>query len=196
MKLGAEKKGEVIALALLLGVAGVLLWRNLAPGGAPAAAPATAAVSAPAGNAAAVSPAQWAHLDPRLHLEVLAALRDHTYSGNGRDLFHLGPAPPPLPSPAAIAARQRAEAAQQQMARRNQAPPPPPPIPLTFYGFAQAQGQSEKIFLQLGDDTYVVVTGDVVAHRYQIEAIGKQSVRVKDLMTQSVQEVPLQRPAQ
>jgi hypothetical protein len=193
MKLGAEKRGEVLALVLLLAVAGVLLWRNLAAGGAPAPAPA-AAVTPRADGAA--TPAQLARLDPRLHLEELAALRKHAYNGNGRDLFHLGPAPPPPPSPAAIAARQRAAAAQQQMAQRNLQPPPPPPIPLTFYGFAQAQGQGEKIFLQLGDDTYVVVTGDVVAHRYQIEAIGKQSVRVKDLMTQSVQEVPLQRPAQ
>jgi|SRR6185437_8270801 len=191
MKMGAEKKGEVIALVLLLLVAAVLLWENFGPSGAPAPAAATAPQTSAAAPAA--SPAQLAHLDPRLHMEALTALRDHTYSGNGRDLFHLGPAPPPPPSPAAIAAQHRAEA-QQQMAKRDLGPPPPPPIPLTFYGFAQPQGQSEKIFLQFGDDTYVVVTGDVVAHRYQIEAIGKQSVRVKDLMTQSVQEVPLQRP--
>ena len=71
-------------------------------------------------------------------------------------------------------------------------PPPPPPIPLKFYGFAQPSGQAERIFLQMGDDNFVVSQGDIIAHRYQIENIGKVSIRVRDLQTQSVQELPLQ----
>ncbi|MGH9482159.1 MAG: hypothetical protein ACRD1L_08695, partial [Terriglobales bacterium] len=71
-------------------------------------------------------------------------------------------------------------------------PPPPPPIPLRFYGFADASGMPERIFLQLGDDIYVASQGQVIEHRYLIESIGKVSVRVKDLVTQSEQDLPLQ----
>ena len=185
MKLGTENKGQVILLAVLLAVAGVLLWRNLAPaagGGAPA-------VAAPAGGPPAR--ADLANLDPRLHLGELARLRARRYSGSGRDLFRLGPAPPPPLSPAAArAARLQAEAAERQAAAAG--PAPPPPMPLSFYGFAQANGMPEKVFLQFGGETYVVAQGTTIAHRYVIENIGKVSVRVKDLMTRDEQELPLQ----
>ncbi len=185
MKLGTENKGQLALLAVLLAVAGVLLWRNLAPAGE-AAVPEAAATSTTQPLAISL-----AHLDPRLHMQELERLRARRYTGTGRDLFRLGPAPPPPLSPAAAAAarREAAEAARQVAAA---GPPPPPPIPLSFYGFAQANGMPEKVFLQFGGETYVAAEGTTVAHRYVIEAIGKLSVRVRDLMTRTEQELPLQ----
>ncbi|MGH9412432.1 MAG: hypothetical protein ACRD0Y_01710, partial [Terriglobales bacterium] len=79
--------------------------------------------------------------------------------------------------------------------RMPSGPPPPPPLPLRFYGFARAAGLPERIFLQFGQDSYVVSQGDVIAHRYKIVSIGKVAVKVQDLTNLSTQEIPLQRPA-
>lgn len=182
MKLGAEKKGEVVALLFLLAIAAAVLFRSLVSPPAPAAV-IPAAVSTPA--------APLAELDPRLHLAALDRVRGIEYTGAGRDLFHFGEAPA-LPTATASSGRKPAPAQHPAAPLPPPGPPPPPPIPLRFYGFAQASGMPEKIFLQMGDDNYVVSQGDVIEHRYQIESIGKVSVRVKDLVTQSVQDLPLQ----
>ncbi|MGH9393000.1 MAG: hypothetical protein ACRD1E_02435 [Terriglobales bacterium] len=189
MKLGTEKKGEVTALAALLVVGGVLLWRSLAPAPAtPGQAPVAAASAVPMALGARAS-----SLDPTLHLELLRALRAREYTGAGRDLFHFGSAPALAPRTApALSPSEIARQAQPPRPAVPAGPPPPPPIPLKFYGYAQANGMAEKIFLQMGEDNFVVSQGDVIAHRYQIENIGKVSVRVRDLMTQSEQELPLQ----
>ena len=194
MKLGTEKKGEVIALVALLVVGGGLLWRNLGSSPAvPAPALPLPGATAPAASAGSALPFNLSRLDPTLHMAQLDALRQQTYTGSGRDLFHLGPPPPPPPTPAQIQARKRAaEIAQHPQPALPVMPPPPPPIPLKFYGFAQAAGLPERIFLQLGEDTFVVSAGETVSHRYLIESIGKLSVRVKDMVTSSEQELPLQ----
>ncbi|MGH9476885.1 MAG: hypothetical protein ACRD1C_11220 [Terriglobales bacterium] len=197
MKLGAEKKGEVIVLVVLLAVAALLLGRSLLAGFGGAAAPAPAAIAPAAGRPGVVSVTMSVRMDPRLHLVKLAVLRAHPYRGDGRNLFHFGAAPPPPPTAFQIASTQRALANERAAAARMaaQGPPPPPPVPLQFYGFAISAGLPERVFVQFGQDSYVVAQGDTIAHRYQIEQVGKASVRVRDLMTQSVQEVPLQRPA-
>ncbi|HVA64248.1 MAG TPA: hypothetical protein VNF74_11030 [Terriglobales bacterium] len=191
MKLGVEKKGEVVALVVLLGLAAVLLWRNFFAG-APSA-PTPAATVVPAAGAPVAPGLNLTQLDPRLHLDKLDQLRARQYTGSGRDLFHFGMAAALGPEAAGGAlgnAGRGARVAPAPMPAPG--PPPPPPIPLRFYGYAQASGMPEKIFLQLGDDTFVVSQGDTIAKRYVIENIGKVSVRVRDLMTQSVQELPLQ----
>lgn len=196
MKMGTEKKSEVIALVVLLAVAGVLLGRSLLGGGGASAPDAAPLAAAPAASGAA-APMGWSRVDPRLNLTKLTDLRARTYTGDGRNLFHFGAAPPPAPvTPAArIAANARAEAARAAERRALAGPPPPPPLPLKFYGFAQAEGQPERIFLQFGEDSYVVSQGDVIAHRYKVLSIGKVAVRIQDLTNLSTQEVPLQRPA-
>ncbi|HEY7838100.1 MAG TPA: hypothetical protein VIC54_05845 [Terriglobales bacterium] len=190
MKLGSEKKGEVIALVVLLAVAAVMLWRALAPVASPAApAPAAAAVAVPA---AAPASAPAVPGDPTLHLDELTRLRAIEYTGTGRDLFHFGAAPLPAAQRAVASVASAKAAAAAARSLPPPGPPPPPPIPLKFYGFAQASGTPERIFLQMGEDNFVVSQGETIAHRYLIENIGKVSVRVKDLQTQSEQELPLQ----
>lgn len=193
MKLGTEKKGQVIALVALLVVAAGLLWRSFAgPGGAaPPPAPVAVALSPGAGEPLT----RISQLDPRLHMEVLDQLRARTYAGDGRDLFSFGPTPAEMAASAAVNRAKADEAAETKAAARMTAlagPPPPPPIPLKFYGFAQAEGLPEKIFVQMGEDNYVVTQGTTIEHRYLIENISKVSVRVKDLSTNSEQELPLQ----
>lgn len=198
MKMGTEKKSEVIALVVLLAVAGVLLGRSLLSGGGASAPPAAEPLASPAPGGGTAAPVRWSRLDPRLDVTKLETLRARTYTGDGRNLFHFGAAPPPAPvTPSArIAANARADAARAEAERRILAgPPPPPPLPLKFYGFAQAEGQPERIFLQFGEDSYVVSQGDVIAHRYKVLSIGKVAVRIQDLTNLSTQEVPLQRPA-
>lgn len=186
MKLGAEKKGEVIALVILLAVAAVMLWRTFMPATTPA--PVTpASASAPGLPAAALTPA-----DPTLQLDKLERLQAIDYSGQGRDLFHFGAAPPPPAAKRPAPSVASAKAGQPLRPLPPPGPPPPPPIPLKFYGFAQANGEPERIFLQMGEDNFVVTQGETIAHRYLIENIGKVSVRVKDLQTNSEQELPLQ----
>ncbi|HXE31637.1 MAG TPA: hypothetical protein VN515_07550 [Terriglobales bacterium] len=185
MKIGVEKKREVIALVVLAAVAVYMLWPMLAPSPPPVVAPLAAAVAPGA-------PAPL-HLDPTLHLAKLDKLRALDYTGSGRDLFHFGSAPAIAPT-ASLGPHLPAHSPSAPPPRPvvPAGPPPPPPIPLKFYGFVQADGVPEKIFLQMGDDNYVVSQGDTIAHRYLIENIGKVSVRVKDLATQSEQELPLQ----
>jgi hypothetical protein len=186
VKLGTENKGRVALLVVLLAVAGALLWRNLAPAQDDTASP------PPASGVAARSAVGAANLDPRLHLDELARLRARRYTGSGRDLFRLGPAPPPPLTPAARAALARSKALAAANRAAASGPPPPPPIPLAFYGYAQANGMPEKVFLRFGGETFAAAEGATIAHRYLIENIGKHSVRVKDLMTQNEQELPLQ----
>ncbi|MGH9468546.1 MAG: hypothetical protein ACRD1Y_14435 [Terriglobales bacterium] len=197
MKLGGEKKGEVIALVVLLGVGAVLLGRTLLAGSGSTIIPVPfSTVSAPSAAGSSALPVSLMRLDPRLHLAQLAALRARTYTGNGRNLFHFGAAPPP---PVPLAVRNAAAARMAALAARRRAvpsgPPPPPSMPLTFYGYAQMSGLPERIFLHFGQDSYVVTQGAIVAKRYEIVSIGKVAVRVRDLSTHAVQEVPLQRPA-
>ncbi|MGH9488765.1 MAG: hypothetical protein ACRD04_14415 [Terriglobales bacterium] len=196
MKLGAEKKSEVIVLVVLLVTAALLLGRELLSGGGGDTGAAVAATAMAGGGTGAAAAAPLTNLDPRLHLNRLAAVRAHRYQGSGRNLFAFGAAPGGGGTAGDAAAR-RTAAERQAMQRRDFpiGPAAPAPLPLTFYGFAQAAGMPEKVFVQFGQDTFVVSQGATIAHRYQIEAIGKASVRVKDLMTQSEQEVPLQRPA-
>ncbi|HEY7855251.1 MAG TPA: hypothetical protein VIC32_02315 [Terriglobales bacterium] len=188
MKLGAENKKSVIALAIVGPIAALALWYTFSTPSTPGAAnavvvPATATAPAVRINS----------LDPKLHMDRLDALRAINYTGTGRDLFHFGSAP---------ALAQAQPASQKPPAHVGPVmpppppiptgPPPPPPIPLKFYGFADSANAPEKIFLQMGDDNYVVAQGDTIEHRYLIVNIGKVSVRVKDLQTNSEQELPLQ----
>jgi hypothetical protein len=188
MKLGAENKKSVIALAIVGPIAALALWYTFSTPSTPGAAnavvvPATATAPAVRINS----------LDPKLHMDRLDALRAINYTGTGRDLFHFGSAP---------ALAQAQPASQKPPAHVGPVmpppppiptgPPPPPPIPLKFYGFAESTNAPEKIFLQMGDDNYVVAQGDTIEHRYLIVNIGKVSVRVKDLQTNSEQELPLQ----
>ncbi len=53
------------------------------------------------------------------------------------------------------------------------------------------EGGAKRIFLQMGDDIYLVSQGELVAHRYRIVRIDKASVTVEDTADQRTEALPL-----
>lgn len=170
-------------LAVLVAVAAGLMWHQAHP--AAGLLPGFTALPGAAQDGAVRK--ILAEPDPGLHLDYLASARDVRYVGALRNLF----APAPLaPPPGARQAAGRAARGGSQPATLA-GPPPPPPIPLKFYGYATQEGSSKRVFLQMGDDIFVVKQGQIVAHRYQIVRIDKASVAVEDLNEQRTQVLPL-----
>lgn len=168
-------------LAVLVAVAAGLIWHQ----GHPAAGLLPSFTALPGAAQDGAVRKILAEPDPGLHLDYLASARDVRYGGALRNLF----APAPLaPPPEARRAAGRVGRGGSQPAA---GPPPPPPIPLKFYGYATQEGSSKRVFLQMGNDIFVVKQGQIVAHRYQIVRIDKASVAVEDLDEQRTQVLPL-----
>jgi hypothetical protein len=176
---GTQDKKKVIILAVLLAVVALVLLRDFVSFGGSTAIP-----------AAAVSPDKALQIpDPLLHLSELQRVRSVHYHGSLRNLFEVvqvaephvtsghGPGGGPI-MPQPIAPPQPVVQA-------------PPPMPLKFYGFETRTGQAKQVFLQLGDNVYVVTEGQIIEHRYLIGRIDKASVEVRDLQTQQAQTLPL-----
>lgn len=135
-------------------------------------------------------------IDPSVHWELLAKVRDVEASGGPRSLFEFSqpPAPPPpkvepikpaTPPPPA-------EAAKPTGPPEPPKPPPPPPIPLKYYGFAgpPQSGQRRAFFLD-GEDIFVAGENDLVRNRYKIIRIGVNSAVVEDTTNKNQQTLPL-----
>jgi hypothetical protein len=137
-------------------------------------------------------------LDPTLRLDVLARLKQVTFSGGDRSLFDFGqPPPPPAPviQPKPLAA---AKPADNGVPKPADTPPPqpvkpaPPPIPLKFYGFVAGSGSQRRAFFIQGEEIYVAGEGEVVQKRYKIVRIGLNSAVVEDTEHQHQQTLPLE----
>lgn len=133
-------------------------------------------------------------LDPTLDETAMLRTERLVYSGAGRNIFSLvytppaatipkvtppvRPTPPPVPGPP-----------------RQSGPPPLPPIPLKFFGTIGAgRGSSAPLraFLLNGDDVYLASQGDIVAHKFKIDAINPANIQVEDLTNHNKQTLPLQ----
>jgi hypothetical protein len=135
-------------------------------------------------------------IDPTLHLELLAKLKNAEAAGS-RSVFAFGTAPP-APTPAVDPIH------PTQLAKLMGPPPPPtptptpapkpeappPPIPLKFYGYSSKGGTKRAFFLD-GDDIHVVGENDVIKNRYKIIRIGVNSVVVEDTQNKHQQTLPL-----
>ena len=134
-------------------------------------------------------------IDPSLHLDLLAKVKEVPLSGGSRSLFEfapppappppevakiypkVGPVPPPPPPPPPVAA----------------AKPPPPPIPLKFYGYsgtARSAGIRSAFFLD-GEDIVIAKEADLIRNRYKIVRIGVNSAIVEDTTNKNEQTLPL-----
>jgi hypothetical protein len=187
VKLGAENKKKVIAMAVLLAIAIPLVlysFKDTLWGGSAAAAP-----SVPGAGSQAKAPGalvQDSSQDPRLHLDDLEASRRIKYEAGGRNIFRMEAAviPPPIVPPRPYG---------PEPLPPPPPTPPPPPIPLDYYGFANKPGERKKVFLQLkGEGTPIVVgQGEIVARRYKLIQIQTNSVLMEDMLNNNRQSIPL-----
>ena len=136
MKLGAENRKQVMVLAVLAGLALLMLAHTFWPSEpAPVSQKKSAGPAKPnmrrtsSGKLVAVTEPR---LDPTLDIESLHRSEQIKYAGNGRNIFVNGSLPIPKPL------KNGTDAAKNRFPTiaPPPAPPPPPPITLKFFGFA------------------------------------------------------------
>lgn len=197
MKIGAQDKKKVIAMAVLLAIAvplAIYSFGNFGSvsGSSPSPATETTPQQQPSpsvnqGTQKKGPQVRERTLDPTLRTDILAASQKVEYSGGSRNIFHMQEAPVNIPALAA-----------------NPRPTPPPvptytepskpQIPLKYYGFSDRPGEAKKAFLQDGENIFVAVEGDVVERRYKIVKITNRSILVEDVLNNSQQSIDLTPP--
>ncbi|HUA14040.1 MAG TPA: hypothetical protein VMG31_01990 [Verrucomicrobiae bacterium] len=195
MKLGLEDKKKTTWAAVLGAIAvvaaGYVFIPLLTPSSQPTsstqpAAPATAESRAPGRSGKAARKLRTENLDPTLRLDLLAAVEQTQYRGNGRNIFVSQAEPVDIPAPV--------KAANTDPTPQYTLPtaPIPTPIPLKFYGFASRAGEPKRIFLSLGEDVFVAGEGEVVDRRYKVIRISPMSVEIQDVVNSGPpQSIPL-----
>lgn len=195
MRVGAENKKQVYILLALFVVIVVIGGKELystlvgpTPPSRPVPAPAAnsaAGAATPAGPAA--QEMSNASIDPTLHFGKLAQSEDIVYSGTGRNIFSADSAPASIPTPVK-SARPGAPAVQ---VATTPGPPKPPPIALKYFGYSQAEDKSLQAFFINGGDIFIAKIGQIVDHRYKVDAIRPASVEVTDLAYNNTQSLPM-----
>jgi len=193
VKLGTENRKQVIALAVLGGLAILSIAYQFWPSPADTSATPAQSALAPAAKPATrrlasgkIVPIIEPRLDPTLDLNLLAQSEDIKYAGNGRNIFVAGSLPT-IEKPKRTGATDRAQASISL----PPAPPPPPPINLKFFGFANKPGEAKRIFLVQGEDVFIAGEGDIVDRRYRVVHITNTSVEMEDVLNNNRQSIPL-----
>ena len=226
-KVGAEPK-KLAVLGGLLVVAGYFYFSNRDSGGTTSATPNLPAASSPVAAAQRLAARSGGRMksddslsnsaprefrpsipksvdpsgvDPTLHLNELAALRQVPLEGGTRSLFEISSAPPAeiaaLKEPAPIKPK------EVFVGPKEPPPPPPPPpdpkappIPLKFYGFVNQtkSGTDKRAFFLDGEDIVIATEGEMIKKRYKIIRIGINSATVEDTQFKSnnQQTLPLE----
>ncbi len=198
MKLGTENKKQLIALAVLGGIALLSMAYQFWPSSsstetaAPAPAAAAAAPSTPRPatrrtSSGKIVPIGEPRLDPTLDLNLLVQSEDIKYGGNGRNIFVAGSVPI-IDKPKRSGVTDR-----NQRAEIHQPPPipPPPPINLKFFGFANKPGEAKRVFLVKGEDVFIAGEGDIVDRQYRVIHISNTAVEMEDVLNNNKQSIPL-----
>jgi len=194
VKLGTENRKQLIALAVLGGIALLSLAYQFWPASTEtASAPAQAASTAAAHPAmrrlpsGKMVPISEPRLDPTLDLNLLAQSEDIKYGGNGRNIFAAGSLPT-IPTPKHSGAKDHDQQAEIHMPPPV---PPPPPINLKFFGFANKPGEAKRVFLVQGEDVFIAGEGDIVDRRYRVLRISNTAVEMEDVLNNNRQSIPL-----
>jgi hypothetical protein len=194
VKLGTENRKQLIALAVLGGIALLSMAYQFWPSStdtaaapaqtAPAAAPKPATRRTASGK---VVPIVEPRLDPTLDLNLLVQSEDIKYGGNGRNIFVAG-SMPTIDKP-----KRNGRTDTQAQAELHMPPPvpPPPPINLKFFGFANKPGEAKRIFLVQGEDVFIAGEGDIVDRRYRVIHISNTAVEMEDVLNNNRQSIPL-----
>jgi hypothetical protein len=199
LQLGTENKKQVyIAIALfavVLGAGGYELYENFAgPPVTPPPAPARTAARTKAAAPAVAAQNQDAEkltnegIDPTLHFDELAQSEDVDYGGTGRNIFSASSAPIAIPKPIVPA---RTNVAGAPVVNLPPPPPKPPAIDLKYFGYSEGRDKLLKAFFVHGDDIFMATAGQIVDHRYKVEAIKPGSVDVTDMAYNNTQTLPL-----
>lgn len=194
LRLGAENKKQlylVIALfAVIAVIGGYELYGTLS--GPPARrVPPPAAAARPNAAPPAGPEAQKltnAGIDPTLHFDKLAQSEDVEYEGTGRNIFSANSAPVTIPTPVKTP---RAGGPDVKLATGPPPPPRPPAIDLKYFGYSETPERTMQAFFVRGDNIFMAKTGDVVDHRYKVDAIRPTSVEVTDLAYNNTQTLML-----
>lgn len=189
MRLGAENKKQVYIVAALFAVVAVIGGMELystfsAP---PPRRPIPAAGAAVASSAAGPEAQKISNdnLDPTLHFDKLAQSEDVEYHGTGRNIFSADSAPVEIPKPVK-SARNNGPAVTLPSG-----PPQPPSIDLKYFGYEETPDKSFRAFFIHGDDIFMARPGEVVDHRYKVDAIKPTSAEVTDLSYNNTQTLAL-----
>jgi hypothetical protein len=206
LRLGTENKRQVrlvIALFVLIAaIGGWELYGSFGGGSTPAQPAPTAINILPAAGTPAVAAIPTntgkdaqklsnAGLDPSLHLDKLAQSEDVEYAGTGRNIFSADSTPVLIETPAGPVRPNQPSTVAASTPAAPAGPPKPPAIDLKYFGYAQAPDKSLKAFFVHGDDIFVARTGEIVDHRYKVEAILPGSAQVTDLSYKNTQTLPL-----
>lgn len=192
MKLGAENRKQVIALAVLGGVALLMVAYEFWPSSSTAVSTTSLTASATAKPmtrrtaSGKIVPIIEPRLDPTLDLNLLSHSEEIKYGGNGRNIFVAG-------SVAKIEKPKRPGVTDHPVVAIQGPPPPPPPPPITlkFFGFANKPGETKKVFLSQGEDIFIAGEGDIVDRRYRVLHISPTAVDVEDVINNNRQSLPL-----
>jgi hypothetical protein len=192
VKLGTENRKQLIALAVLGGIAVLALAYEFWPASSSSAPEATklpSALAKPAmrrTSSGKMVPVVEPRLDPTLDLNLLARSEEIKYAGNGRNIFVAG-------SLAVIEPLKGRGVTDPPPSATLSAPviQPPPPITLRFFGFANRPGESKKVFLEQGGDVFIAAEGDIVNRRYRVLRISPNAVDVEDVINNNRQSLPL-----
>lgn len=196
LALGTEKKSQVILVAVLftfiLGYGGWQLYGIFA--GPPATTrpiPVPTQTSAATKTSAASPEAQKltnAGIDPSLHFNKLAQSELVEYLGTGRNIFSADSAPVHIEAPTKSA---RANESALNAHPAAPEPPRPPAIDLKYFGYTQTKDKTLQAFFVHGEDLFVAKLGEIVNHRYRVDAIRPNNVQVTDLGYNNTQTLPL-----
>lgn len=191
MKLGTENRKQVITLAVLGGIAVLMLayefWPTSTTGGPTNVQTSASGAARPATRRTAsgkLVPIAEPRLDPTLDLTLLKQSEEIKYAGNGRNIFVAG----------SVATIERPKAPGVTDEAQIHVPPPippPPPITLKFFGFASKPGEPKRIFLSQNEDVFIAGEGDIVNRRYRVLHIAPNAVEIEDVLNNNRQSIPL-----
>ncbi len=192
IKLGAENRKQVITLAILGGIAVLILAYEFWPSSSTAthattAAPTTAKPATRRTKSGKVVPVIEPRLDPTLDLKQLNQSEEIKYAGNGRNIFVAGSVPIEVPKGNGTTGPKEVAAIRPGASNSATTPDHAQVFLVLPTGPAKPRG----FFLSQGEDIFIAAEGDIVDRRYRVLHITPTAVDVEDVLNNNRQSLPL-----